>query len=361
MENILKLFTADKVIGISPLGNGHINSTNCVTLENAKGEKYRVVLQKINEYVFSDIDGLMKNICSVTDHLRKKTTAEQNSKYSVMRVIPTLSGDSFARTASGSWRCLEMVENTVSYDIMESRDDFYRCASAFADFTGRLSDFPADTLTETIPDFHNTVKRYRDFLQAVDDDRLGRKKTATEEIRMCLDRKHLAGVIADKLANGELPLRVIHNDTKINNILFDRDTNLPMCIVDLDTVMPGAACYDYGDAVRSGASTAEKDETDRNKVQLDMELFSACTEGYMSVAKYFLTSEEIDSFVTAPLVITYEMALRYLTDYLNGDLYFGSKYPLHNLNRCRRNLYLLEDMERKTSVMESIVRNAARC
>ena len=254
MKEIIKLFTEDKVTDISPLGNGHINFTYCVTLENADGTTCRMVLQKINNYVFPDVKGLMDNMCKVTQYLKENLPTEKDPDRSVMSVIPALDGNSYVQVNGEYYRCLDMVEGTVTYQVIENREDFYRCAAAFAEFQKQLSAFPADTLRETIPNFHNTESRFSNFLKSVELNISGRKSLAEKEIEFCLERKSLASQIVKRLENGSIPLRVIHNDTKLNNILFDRQTNLPLCVVDLDTVMPGAACYDFGDLIRYGGS-----------------------------------------------------------------------------------------------------------
>ena len=356
MNEIIKLFTEEKIIDISPLGNGHINSTFCVTLEDEKGEKHRIVLQKINSYVFPDIDAVMGNMCKVTEYLKENIKEGEDIKRSVMTVIHSLNGNSYEIVNGEYYRCFAMVEDTVTYETIQSPQDLYTAAAAFADFAKRLAAFPADTLKETIVDFHNTKARYTNFINALVSDKTGRAKEVKTETDWCIKRKHLALEIVTKLNDGIIPLRVVHNDTKLNNILFDKTTNMPLCVVDLDTVMPGAACYDFGDSIRSGGSYAAEDEHNLDKVYLDMELYEACVAGYMSVGKEFLTDGEIDSFIIAPLVITYETALRFLADYLEGDVYFRIHYPDQNLRRFRTQMKLVEDMEIKLPEMERIIR-----
>lgn len=356
ISDVVKLFTYDKVTDIHPMGNGHINSTYCVCLQNSAGENYRFIIQKINNYVFQNVDGLMDNICKVTDYLRENLEYGKDPARSVMTVLPSLAGKKYEEAGGEYYRCLVMVEDTITYEAIESPSDFYRCAAAFADFQKRLCKFPAASLCETIADFHNTEKRFENLLISIKNDKCGRKEKVKKEIELCMAKKELAGKIVKKLEDGSIPLRVVHNDTKLNNILFDKTANMPLCIVDLDTVMPGAACYDFSDLIRSGASSSSEDEHDLSKVFLDMELYEACASGFLSVAKDFLTESEIESLVIAPVVITFENALRFLTDYLDGDVYYKISYPDQNLYRCRTHLKLVCDMEQKLPEMQKIIK-----
>ncbi len=356
---IMSLFSRDKVTCIKPIGNGYINATRVVTLEKPDGTQYRLILQKINNYVFTNVPELMDNICRVTEHLKNHLEPGEDPVRSVMNVVPSLNGNSFEKFEGEYYRCYLMIEDTVSYDCIEKNEDFFNCGLAFGDFHRRLGDFPAETLHESIINFHNTQTRYMDLVKSIEEDRAGRKAEVEKEIEFCLSHKALADEIVTKLARGIIPVRVVHNDAKLNNVLFDTAANKPLCIVDLDTVMPGAACYDFGDAIRFGGTRSKEDETDLDKVFLDLELFKAYAEGYLKEAKSFLTKAEIDTLAVSAMVITYENSLRFLKDYLDGDVYFGIEYPTQNLNRCRTQIKLVSDMETKLDEMKKIVEQFA--
>lgn len=358
-KQIMSLFTNDKIISIKPIGNGYINATRAVTLEKPDGTQYRLVLQKINNYVFINVPELMENICRITDHLKSHLEPGEDPVRSVMTIVPSIAGNNYEIFDGEYYRCYLMIEDTVSYDCIEKDEDFYTCGLAFGDFHRRLGDFPADTLYESIINFHNTQTRYMDLVKSIEEDKAGRKAEVEKEIEFCLSHKALADEIVTKLARRIIPLRVVHNDAKLNNVLFDTSSGKPLCIVDLDTVMPGAACYDFGDAIRYGGTRSKEDETDLSKVFLDLELFKAYTQGYLKEAKSFLTKAEIETLAISPLVITYENGLRFLKDYLDGDVYFGIEYPTQNLNRCRTQIKLLSDMETKLDEMKKIVEQFA--
>ena len=357
---IMSLFTPDRVVDIVPIGHGHINTTCAVKLQKDDGTQYRLLLQKINDYVFPDVEGLMDNICRVTEYLKSHLNDGEDPLRSVMTVVPSIKGNSFEKVEDEYYRCYVMIENTASYQKIEKYEDFFNCGWAFGDFQRRLGDFPAETLCETIKNFHNTESRYADLVKSIGEDKAGRKAQVEKEIEFCLCRRHLASAIVSKLADGTIPLRVTHNDSKLNNMLFDADTDRPLCIVDLDTVMPGAACYDFGDAIRFGGTRTKEDETDLSKVSLDLELFRAYTAGYLKAAKEFLTPAEIDTLAVSALVITYENGMRFLKDYLDGDVYYGAKYPTQTLDRCRTHLKFVADMETKLDEMKKIVAEYAQ-
>lgn len=241
----------------------------------------------------------------------------------------------------------------------ESNADFYESAIAFGRFQELLKDFPAETLHETIPLFHNTVDRYRLFKEAFKTDRIGRAATAEREIEFIMARENEAGTICDLLDSGELPLRVTHNDTKLNNVLLDRKTRKALCVLDLDTVMSGSSLYDFGDSIRFGAATAAEDEPDLSKMTLDLERFRVYTEGYLTACTG-LTAKETELLPLGAKIITLELAVRFLTDYLDGDRYFKTAYPEHNLVRARAQLKLVADMELKWDEMKKIVAEVAK-
>lgn len=355
LKKIIRLFSQDKILDIKPLGQGHINSTFRVILESDTSKITQLVLQKINNYVFRDVKGLMGNICGVTQYLKQRLKAGETAERNVMTVVNSLSGEPFEVVDGDYYRCYLFIDDTVTYQNIEKPQDFYNCGAAFADFQERLSDYPAYTLCETIVNFHNTESRYNDFVQSVHKDAVGRKSEVGPEIDFCLSHKDIALEIVNRLKKGTIPLRVTHNDSKLNNILFDGTSGKPLCIVDLDTIMPGAACYDFADAIRFGASSAAEDEKDLDKVYLDLSLFEAYTAGYLSRAKYFLTNEEIETLPVGAMVITFENAMRFLADYLDGDVYYTIHYPQHNLDRCRTQIKLVQDMLAKMPQMKEIV------
>jgi Ser/Thr protein kinase RdoA (MazF antagonist) len=248
------------------------------------------------------------------------------------------------------------VELTISYQSCRNEQDFYNCGASFGNFQRLLAEYPTDKLVETIPDFHNTVKRFEALKEAIRSDKAGRAKDVQEELSFALVREKDAGALMELLQAGKMPYRVTHNDTKLNNILIDSASGEGICIIDLDTVMPGAASFDFGDSIRFGASTAAEDETDLNKVSMSIDLFDVFAKGYLSVAKEFLTDTEVESLAVGAKIMTFECGIRFLTDYLNGDTYFKIHRTHHNLDRCRTQFKLVEDMERKMDQMQSVVK-----
>ena len=331
-------------------GHGHINHTLKVTTDT--GAEY--VLQRINKYVFRDPIRLMANVSAVTDFLRKKVDDPRLA----LHFIPTHSGLYYHRDRRGEfWRMYDFVGG-FCLDTPETEEDFYQSALAFGRFQDMLSDFPAHTLYETIPEFHNTVDRYRQFKASVEADSSDRVKNARQEIRYLLSREQLASQLQIMRESGELPLRVTHNDTKLNNVLLDKETRKSLAVLDLDTVMPGLSLYDYGDSIRFGAATAAEDEPDYMKMELDLHLFEVYTKGFMEAAPS-LTETEVKMLPMGALVVTLELATRFLKDYLDGDLYFKTAYPEHNLIRARTQIKLAYDMEQKLPEMNRIVAEVA--
>ena len=359
-SEVIKLFSDDKLKSIEPYGCGHINSTFVAEFENEKGESYQLLLQKINNYVFPDVEGLMNNIIGVTEYLRKHLSEGEDPKRAVMTVYPSLSGALYEKVGEEYYRCYTFISDTVTYQAIENPQDFYNCAAAFGDFQRRLADYPAESLCETIVNFHNTESRFNNLLAAIEANKAGRKDEVQAEIDFALSHKNLALEIVNRLKENKIPLRVTHNDTKLNNILFDAASGKALCIVDLDTVMPGAVCYDFGDSIRFGASSAAEDEKDLEKVYMDISLFEEYTKGYLSVAKEFLTEEELETLSIGSAVMTLECGMRFLTDYLDGDVYFATHYEGQNLDRCRTQFKLVADMEAKMNEMQAIVKKYAR-
>ncbi len=333
-------------VNCAEFGSGHINSTYLVTTDH--GCTY--ILQRINKYVFTDPKAVMENVGAVTGYLSERA---ENPK-EVLNFLRTNEGYYYYIDEDGEyWRCYEFADG-ICLEHPESDADFYESAIAFGRFQEMLSEFPAETLHETIPLFHNTVNRYRMFKEALEKNASGRADTVKEEIAFILARENEAGTIVNALESGELPLRVTHNDTKLNNVLLNKTTRKAMCVLDLDTVMPGSSLYDYGDSIRFGAATADEDEKDLSKMSLDLHLFRVYTAGYLAACPS-LTAKEREYLPLGAKIITLELAVRFLTDYLDGDLYFKTAYPEHNLVRARTQLKLVADMEAKWDEMQKIV------
>ena len=331
-------------------GSGHINSTFKVTTDT--GHEY--VLQKINTYVFRKPIQLMANAQAVTDFIRQRVDDPRMA----LHFIPTYDGLFYYQDDQGQfWRMYDYVGG-FCLDAPETAEDFYQSALAFGRFQYLLSDFPADTLFETIPEFHNTVDRYRQFRASIEADAAGRLKNVRHEVSFLLEREQRGCRLQTMLENGELPLRVTHNDTKLNNVLLDSQTRKSLCVLDLDTVMPGLSVHDFGDSIRFGAATAAEDEPDPSKMHLDLGLYETYTKGFLEAAKT-LTPKEIEMLPLGAYVMTLEVATRFLKDYLDGDLYFKTAYPDHNLVRARTQMALVADMEDKWDEMNRIVAKIA--
>lgn len=338
-------------------GSGHINTTYLAEY-NDNGKERKYVVQKINLNVFKDIEHLMDNIFSVTSYLRKeikKNGGDENRE--TLHFIKTKSGDKFYRNSSGDcYRAYVYVSDSVSYNSVDSPELFAQSGVAFGKFQRLLSDFPADTLYETIPNFHNTQFRYEnEFLPAVNADTAGRVNECPEEIEFVNSRKEYCPRLVSLINESKLPLRVTHNDTKLNNVMFDAFSEKAVCVIDLDTVMPGLALYDFGDSIRFGANTAAEDEPDLDKVSIDLDYFKAYAQGFLSEAGESLTQCEKDNLAFSALLMTFECGMRFLTDYLNGDIYFKTAYPEHNLVRARNQFALVADMEKHMAEMENII------
>ncbi|MFP6901884.1 MAG: aminoglycoside phosphotransferase family protein [Opitutales bacterium] len=335
-------------------GGGNVNDTFLTIFRN-KGAEKLYIHQRINQLVFSDPEGLMENVCRVTDHL----TAKANGCRS-LRLIDTPDGKRFARDAAGNiWRAYEYMENAQSPDYAQDLTQAYEAAKAFGAFQRDLIDLPDPPLAETIPEFHHTRKRFDRFVKTVEDDSCGRVKEAEAEIPLIRERRALAEWFEGLQTNGKLPRRVVHNDTKINNVMIDSVTGKAVCVVDLDTVMPGLAASDFGDLARSAAASAVEDERDLSKMFFRLDVFDALTQGYFASASSFLTTAEIDSLPMAPMALTMELAMRFLTDFLEGDVYFKTSRLGHNLDRARAQLKLLSSMENQESKIRRIVEHHA--
>ncbi|MBQ8278581.1 MAG: aminoglycoside phosphotransferase family protein [Roseburia sp.] len=338
-------------------GNGHINDTYLLTYEVGKMGILNVILQKMNKNVFPKPEEVMENVTGVTKFLKEKILAAGGNPYrETLTVIPTKDGMPYFKDADGEyWRSFVYITDTSSYDLPENDEVFYQCAYAFGNFQNMLADYPAETLHETIVNFHNTKARLATFKKAVEEDVMGRADSVREEIEFVLAREDDANYFTELSEAGELPLRVTHNDTKLNNIMVDNVTGKGICVVDLDTVMPGLAMNDFGDSIRSGASTGAEDEKDLSKVSCDMNLFEVYAKGFIEGCGGKLTKREIELLPMGAKIMTYECGMRFLTDYLQGDVYFRIHRPEHNLDRCRTQFKLVADMEEKWQTMQEII------
>ena len=346
-----------EVKSIERFGSGHINDSFLVVLDQADGTVNRVVLQRLNTQVFTKPEEVMENIMGVSSFLRKKIIEHGGDPdRETVNVIPSKDGTPyFIDEEDNFWRCYIYIENATGYDQVETPEDFYQSAVAFGNFQRLLADYPAETLHETIEGFHDTKARFEVFKKAVAEDAFGRASNVQKEIDFVLSHEDVANVFGDMQARGELPLRVTHNDTKLNNVMIDNDTHKGICVIDLDTVMPGLAMNDFGDSIRFGASTAAEDEPDLDKVWCDMKLYEVYVKGFIEGCGGKLTKTEIEMLPMGAKVMTFECGMRFLTDYLQGDTYFRVHREGQNLDRCRTQFKLVADMENKWDTMNEII------
>lgn len=349
------------VTSVVPYGNGHINDTYAVTCSLAGGS-VRFILQRLNPVVFPDRAGLMRNMIAVTGFLRKAVIRDGGDpERECLRLIPLKDGSPYLTDESGDvWRATQFIENTDAYLVAESPEMFASAGEAFGKFMARLGGFDASSLFEVIPRFHDTPDRYARFLASLERNAAGRMDEAKDEIAFVRERGEGCSVITDALERGEVPVRVTHNDTKLNNVLIDTATKEAVCVIDLDTVMPGSMLYDFGDAVRVGCSTAKEDERDLSLVDFDLGLFRAFTEGYLAGAGRSVTAAELGLLPDAARLMTFECGMRFLTDFLDGDTYFKTAYPEHNLVRARTQFKLVRTMERLRPEIVRAVKAAAK-
>ena len=361
IDEILKAYgIEDKLTDWSVIHNGHINRTYSVSYKTNNVKTERRLLQQINTEVFKKPAELMDNIVRVTAFLKDKISKEGgDTERETLTVFKTKEGKYYYVDSTGAyWRCYNFVEDAFSYNAIENDHLFYEAGAAFGKFQSQLADFPIDTLFDTIPDFHNTYKRYLQLKDAAEKNAAGRLEKVAEELKFAYDREEDTKVLVDLTEKGELPLRVTHNDTKLNNIMFDNKTGKAICIVDLDTVMPGLSLYDFGDAIRYGANTAAEDEKDVSKVSVDLNLYEKYVKGYLSTAGKSLTEKEIEYLPFYAKLLTFECGMRFLADYLNGDVYFATAYPEHNLDRCHTQFALVADIEKNFDKMIKITEDA---
>lgn len=334
-------------------GSGHINDTYRLTYDTGK----HYILQKMNKDIFTKPVELMENIRGVTSWLRDKIQKNGGDpERETLNIVMTKEGLPYHVDTEGEyWRAYLFIENAICYDMVKDENDFYQSAVSFGHFQRMLADYPAETLHETIPNFHDTVNRLAQFKKAVENDVCGRAALVEKEIRFVLDRTELAHVLVDMQKEGKLPLRVTHNDTKLNNIMIDKETGKGICVIDLDTVMPGLSVNDFGDSIRFGASTGAEDEQDLSKISCDLHLYEVYVKGFIEGCDGALTEAELDALPLGAILMTFECGMRFLTDYLEGDHYFKIHREGHNLDRCRTQFKLVEDMEEKLPQMKAII------
>ena len=348
LNEVLQQF--DLVTDIEPYGNGHINDTYLIT-------EHKYILQRINTSIFKNPDELMDNIENVTVFLKKKIVAAcGDPERETLTVIPTKDGKNYYRLDDNNvFRVYVFISNTKSIENSKTPEDLYEAGVGFGHFQKLLADFPVEKLYETIKDFHHTPKRVEALKEAIEKDTAGRADSVQAEIAFALENAASADTVVKGMEAGSIPVRVTHNDTKINNILFDEETGKAVCVIDLDTVMPGSMLYDFGDALRMGASTAAEDETDLNKVWFDETAFAAFAKGYLSEMKDSLTETEVKLLPLSAKLLTYECGIRFLTDYLNGDTYFKIHREHHNLDRARNQFKLVADIASKEKRLNEII------
>ncbi len=357
IQDIAKQFAIpEKQFSCHPYGSGHINDTYLI---QSLGEvETRYLLQRINHHVFKDVPALMQNMGKVTSHLQEKLqTADKFSRhFTTITLLPTHSGKLYFQDQAGQyWRMQHFVPHSISYDVVTTAAQAYQAGKAFGTFQALLKDLPADGLQQTIPDFHNMESRLRQFQQACDADPAGRKGQIAEEIAFVEKRKPAMSALYQQVKEGAIPLRITHNDTKFNNVLLEETTHEALCVIDLDTVMPGVVLYDFGDAVRSIVNTGAEDESRQEKIQVNLSFYEAFAEGYLTETLSFLTAKEIERLAFSAQYMTFIMGLRFLTDHLAGDVYYKIRHQGHNLQRARAQFTLLTRMEDLYEPMKAII------
>ena len=345
-------------VGGEEIESGHINTTYLASYEDEDGEVLRYILQRINEHVFPEPLTVMKNIERVTRHINRKVfRAKRDFGGQTLNLYPGRNGKNCVEgPAGGVWRCYNYIEGCRTYDVVENTRQAYQAAKAFGAFQDLVSDLPVEKVNVTIPGFHDTPARYARLMEAIKNDSCGRVSEVKEEIDFITSREGITGVLLDLVKSGELEERVTHNDTKLNNVMIDEQTDEAVCVIDLDTVMPGLALYDFGDLVRGATSPVGEDEKDVSKVEMRMPMFESILEGYLETAHNFLTPREIELLPFAAKVISLETGIRFLTDHLEGDQYFKVHREGHNLDRCRTQLALVKSIEAQEDQMLSFVK-----
>lgn len=366
LREIASIFSTFQCVGsfikAVPYGSGHINNTYKITTQNDHLE-FHYILQQINHHVFKDVPALMDNITKVTQHIGRKFEVGDmpETTRKVLRLIPSSTGNNWLQDGAGTyWRCYQFIENAIGIDVIETPSQAYEAAKAFGAFQCQLADLPG-RLHETIPNFHHTRSRYNDLMCAIKEDPFNRAQSVQAEINFAISREAMVDCVLDRMASGEIPERVTHNDTKLNNVLLDSNTGEGVCVIDLDTVMPGSVLYDFGDMVRSSTTTAAEDEGDLSKIKMDIVYFEALVKGYLETAANFLVPKEVELLPLSGSLITFETGARFLTDYLQGDHYFKTHRPSQNLDRCRKQFKMIQSMEEQMDTMKKIVEEVAAC
>lgn len=361
MEKLVKEIAAKfkiddtSLVEVKPFGSGHINDTyRAVFIDD--GERRQYIFQRINTNVFRKPELLMENITRVLAHSVGKLRGRPDSGRRCIQLIPAKDGKMFYIHGEECWRSYHFIDDARTYNILETEAQAYHAAKAFGEFQMLLDDLPGARLHETIPNFHNTPSRYADFERAAHQDPAGRASSCAREIDFARKNCHVAPILLDLLGKGQIPERITHNDTKLNNVLLDNKTGEGLCVIDLDTVMPGLSLYDFGDLVRTSVCPAAEDETDLSKIQVRTNIFRSLVKGYLDGAQGCLTRKEIELLPFSGILITYEIGLRFLTDHLNGDIYFRIKHENHNLERCRNQFSLVQRLMEKEGEMNAIVK-----
>lgn len=360
LYNIISQFViyGDFLVGV-PFGSGHVNDTFQLTFDQG-GIRLHYILQRINENVFKEPEKVMDNVDRVTSHILKKIkVAKEETVKRTIRLLRTPDNKVFVRDQKYGfyWRAYIFVEHARAYEVLETPEQAFCIANAFGEFQQQLSDLPGERLHETIPNFHNTPYRIQQLVDAANNDKMGRLSEVQYEVDFVLSRSEEANKLIQLNAEGSIPERITHNDTKSNNILIDDLSGRGVCVIDLDTVMPGLALYDFGDMVRSGTNPAEEDEVNLNKVEMRFDMYEAFYRGYMKSASSMLTEAEKEMLPFAGKLITLEIGTRFLTDYLEGDVYFKIKRPRHNLDRCRNQFKMVKSIERRMNEMKNLLKD----
>ncbi|MBQ9734260.1 MAG: aminoglycoside phosphotransferase family protein [Clostridia bacterium] len=357
-NSIISNFKIDgKLISCERYGEGHINQTYLAVIEK-DGKTTDYILQKINSRLFNPVEKLMNNIRLVTEFNRERIKkAGGNPDRESLTIVYTKDGKPYyhCTECDGYYRVYKFITDAIAYQVVEKPEHFYQSAVAFGNFANLLAEFDATELYEILPNFHNTVYRFKNFSASLEKDTAGRASRVQKEIKFVLDRKEYCSKIVDLLASGQMPTKVTHNDTKLNNVMLDKVTGEPVAVIDLDTIMPGSICYDFGDSIRFGCNPAAEDEKDLSKVNFDINLFEQYVKGYLTALGDSITKIEKDNLAFGAILMTYECGMRFLADYLDGDIYFHTKREGHNLDRARTQFKLIEDMERLYPEMLKIV------
>lgn len=337
--------------------DGHINTTLLLTFEQEDNQS-KYLVQGINTHVFKNPEELMENIVNVTSYLRDKIAENGGDpERETLTFLKAEDGKYYHYEGNKCWRIYNFIDNSHTCNKIENKKLFENAGRSFGNFQKHLTDYPMHTLHETIKDFHNTPKRFDNLESAVNNNLAGRADTVKKDIDFAMARREQSGKLLKLYKDGLIPLRVTHNDTKLNNILFDDETNEGICVIDLDTIMPGFSLYDFGDAIRYGGNTTREDDDNLDNVGISLELFESYTEGFLSASAKALTRAEVENLAFSAMLMTLECGIRFLTDYLDGDVYFKIDYPEHNLVRARNQFKLVYEIEKHIDEMEEIVMN----